>query len=184
MEDKMLRNITVGFPGLGIEGGVLDNVAFRIGENFEVMWYGVVIALGMLCAILYASLRCKQVGISVDDLTDIAIFTILFGVIGARLYYVAFSPSQFKSLLDIINLRTGGLAFRIFLINVHFHSIKSSQCSNSCLFRNPNCLFNRISSNHLKSKVCHDCQAWLNLLNNFNEIICTHMPSDRPCTWP
>lgn len=106
----MLRNITVGFPGLGIEGGVLDNVAFRIGENFEVMWYGVVIAFGMLCAILYASLRCKQVGISIDDLTDIAIFTILFGVVGARLYYVAFSPSQFKSLLDIINLRTGGLA--------------------------------------------------------------------------
>lgn len=106
----MLRNITVSFPGLGIENFDLDNVAFKIGESFEVMWYGVVIALGMLMAIGYAAYRCKQSGISVDDLTDIAIFTILFGVIGARLYYVAFSPNQFKTIWDVLNLRSGGLA--------------------------------------------------------------------------
>jgi len=106
----MLKNITVSFPGLGIESFDLDNVAFKIGENFEVMWYGVVIALGMLMAIGYAAFRCKQSGISIDDLTDIAIFTILFGVIGARLYYVAFSPNQFKTIWDVLNLRSGGLA--------------------------------------------------------------------------
>lgn len=106
----MLRSITVSFPGLGIESFDLDNVAFKIGENFEVMWYGVVIALGMLMAICYAAYRCKQAGISFDDLTDIAIFTILFGVIGARLYYVAFSPNQFKTIWDVLNLRSGGLA--------------------------------------------------------------------------
>lgn len=33
----MLRNITVSFPGLGIENFDLDNVAFKIGESFEVM---------------------------------------------------------------------------------------------------------------------------------------------------
>lgn len=106
----MLKNITVSFPGLGIESFDLDNVAFKIGESFEVMWYGVVIALGMLLAISYAAYRCKQSGISIDDLTDIAIFTILFGVIGARLYYVAFSPNQFQTIWDVLNLRSGGLA--------------------------------------------------------------------------
>ena len=106
----MLRNITVSFPGLGIENFDLDNVAFKIGESFEVMWYGVVNALGMLMAICYAAYRCKQSGISIDDLTDIAIFTILFGVIGARLYYVAFSPNQFKTIWEVLNLRSGGLA--------------------------------------------------------------------------
>ena len=106
----MLKNITVSFPGLGIGEGEVNNVAFSLGENFTVMWYGVVIALGMLMAIAYACFRCKQHGIKIDDLIDIAIFTIFFGVIGARLYYVAFNPTNFKTLGDIINIRSGGLA--------------------------------------------------------------------------
>ena len=106
----MLKNITVAFPGLGINGGEVNSVAFSLGENFSVMWYGVVIALGMLMAIAYACYRCKQHGIKIDDLVDIAIFTIFFGVIGARLYYVAFNPTNFKTLGDILNLRSGGLA--------------------------------------------------------------------------
>ena len=106
----MLKNITVSFPGLGIDGGEINSVAFTLGENFSVMWYGVVIALGMLMAIAYAAFRCKQQGITIDDLIDIAIFTIFFGVIGARLYYVAFNPTNFKTILDVIDIRSGGLA--------------------------------------------------------------------------
>ncbi len=107
-----MSNITVSFPGLGIEGGTIDNVAFTLpfGDGFNVMWYGVVIAIGMLLAITYAALRCKQAGISIDHLTDIAIFTILFGVVGARLYYVIFNPSAFQTIGDVFNIRSGGLA--------------------------------------------------------------------------
>ena len=105
-----MNSITVSFPGLGIGEGNINSVAFTVGDSFTVMWYGICIALGMLMAITYASWRCKQQGIKVDDLIDVAIFAIFFGVIGARLYYVVFSPSQFKTFWDIINLRTGGLA--------------------------------------------------------------------------
>ena len=77
----MLKNITVSFPGLGIDGGEISSVAFTIGESFTVMWYGVVIALGMLMAIAYAAFRCKQQGIKIDDLIDIAIFAIFFAKI-------------------------------------------------------------------------------------------------------
>ena len=101
--------ITVSFPGLGIDSFEVSSTAFAIGD-FKIMWYGVVIALGMLMAIAYASYRCKYEKIKVDDLIDIAIFAIFFGVIGARLYYVIFSPHQFKSLWDVLNLRNGGLA--------------------------------------------------------------------------
>ncbi len=104
-----MKNITVSFPGLGIGEGDISSIAFSIGD-FTVMWYGICIALGMVMAIAYASWRCKQQGITVDDLIDVAIFTIFFGVIGARLYYVLFSDHEFKTLWDIINLRTGGLA--------------------------------------------------------------------------
>lgn len=105
-----MDKITFSFPGLGIKGGEVSSTAFNIGENFSVMWYGVVIALGMLMAIAYASYRCKQHGIKVDDLIDIAIFTIFFGVIGARLYYVAFNPTNFKTIMDVLDIRSGGLA--------------------------------------------------------------------------
>ena len=105
-----MKNITVSFPGLGIGEGDISSIAFTLGENFTVMWYGICIALGMVMAIAYASWRCKQQGITIDDLIDVAIFTIFFGVIGARLYYVLFSDHEFKTLWDVINLRTGGLA--------------------------------------------------------------------------
>ena len=107
----MLKNITVAFPGLGINGGEVNSVAFSLGENFNVMWYGVVIALGMLMAIAYACYRCKQHGIKIDDLVDIAIFTIFFGVIGARLYYCIFNWSQYSSdPIRILYIWEGGLA--------------------------------------------------------------------------
>ena len=105
-----MKNITVSFPGLGIGEGDISSIAFTLGENFTVMCYGICIALGMVMAIAYASWRCKQQGITVDDLIDVAIFTIFFGVIGARLYYVLFSDHEFKTLWEVINLRTGGLA--------------------------------------------------------------------------
>lgn len=105
-----MKNITVSFPGLGIGEGDISSIAFTLGENFTVMWYGICIALGMVMAIAYASWRCKQQGITVDDLIDVAIFTIFFGVVGARLYYVLFSDHEFKTLWEVINLRTGGLA--------------------------------------------------------------------------
>ena len=107
-----MTNFKLSFPGFGIENWDINSIAFKlpIGEGIEVRWYGVVIALGMLMAIAYASFRCKQQGIKIDDLIDIAIFTIFFGVIGARLYYVAFNPSQFESFKDVIGLGEGGLS--------------------------------------------------------------------------
>ena len=106
----MSGNITVSFPGLGIDNFEINSTAFSLGEGFDIMWYGVIISLGMLAAIAYASWRCKQMGIKFDDLLDIAIYTILFGVVGARLYYVIFKLDQFKTLSDVLNIRNGGLA--------------------------------------------------------------------------
>lgn len=106
----IFEKITVSFPGLGIDNFEVSREAFKIADTFSIMWYGVVIALGMLIAIGYASFRCKQMGIKIDDLIDIAIFTIFFGVIGARLFYVIHEPENFPTLGSIINLRSGGLA--------------------------------------------------------------------------
>lgn len=110
----LLKQTVISFPGLGIGDFSLDNVAFTLpfGENgFSVMWYGVIIALGMVAAIAYIAYRCKKSeDISTEALMDVAIFTILFGIIGARLYYVVFSLDSFHSIWDVFDLRSGGLA--------------------------------------------------------------------------
>lgn len=110
----MLKKTVVSFPGLGIENFSLDNVAFTLpfGENgFPVMWYGVIIALGMVAAVAYIYYRCKKSeNINTDDLMDTAILTILFGIVGARLYYVLFSLDSYNSIWEVFDLRSGGLA--------------------------------------------------------------------------
>lgn len=83
----MKEQITVSFPGLGIEDFVLNKVAFSIGP-VTVRWYGIFVTLGMVIAVLYTFYRAKKKNISTDDLLDLSLFTIFFGVIGARLYYV------------------------------------------------------------------------------------------------
>ncbi len=114
----MLTKTVVSFPGMGIENFELDNVAFNIGGNFPVYWYGVIITLGIVLAFVYASFRGKYEGIKVDDLIDVALWTVILGVIGARLYYVLttlehYIPEPFnfgEFMKNIFNLRKGGLA--------------------------------------------------------------------------
>ncbi len=101
--------IQIAFPGLGIEPFEINRVAFSV-FGLEVRWYGVVITLGIVLAYLYAAWRGKQYKINTDDLMDIAMFTVIFGIIGARLYYVVLQPDEFNSLMEVINIRTGGLA--------------------------------------------------------------------------
>ena len=99
----------ISFPGLGIGEFSVNSVAFSV-FGISIAWYGIIIVLGMIAAFAYASWRAKKnEGISFDDMLDYAIFLIIFGVVGARLYYVAFHGGV-NSLYDLINLRSGGLA--------------------------------------------------------------------------
>ena len=101
---------TVSFPGLGIEEFTLDPAAISFGESFSIHWYGILIAIGIALAFLYAFYRSRFEGIKFDDLLDVTLFTVVFAVIGARLFYVMFAPSEFKSFLDVIAIWSGGLA--------------------------------------------------------------------------
>ena len=108
---------TVSFPGLGIGEFQVDNVAFRIGD-FPVYWYGIIITCGIFLAFLYATFRGKYESVKLDDILDIGIWTVILGVVGARLYYVltkleTFIPEPFdfvQFIKNVFNLRGGGLA--------------------------------------------------------------------------
>ncbi len=102
---------TVSFPGLGIEAFSFDRVAFELFGK-PIYWYGVIIMLGIVAAFVHAYLRCKQEGIKGDDILDVGLFTVIFGVIGARLYYVVttLDTHEYKNFIDVIAVWEGGLA--------------------------------------------------------------------------
>ena len=105
----MLRISNISFPGLGIGEFSVDSVAFSI-FGFDIAWYALLITIGMICCIAYVIIQSKKIGVTMDDVVDFALFTIPFGVIGARLYYVFSELDQYKSFWDVINIRQGGLA--------------------------------------------------------------------------
>ena len=101
------------FPN-GIE---IDRVMFTIpGINIDVYWYGFLIALGMLLAMIYGFKRLKSWGLEADRFTDTVLVGLIGGIIGARAYYVIFSLDKYLNddgMFDIaaaINIRDGGLA--------------------------------------------------------------------------
>ena len=104
--------VTMSFPGIGIPEFSVNPVAFTIPlfGGLEVRWYGIIITLGIIIAFTYCVLRAKQAGIASDHVIDVAIFTVIFGVLGARLYYVLTSLDQYDSFYDMIAIWNGGLA--------------------------------------------------------------------------
>ena len=104
--------ITVSFPGLGIDNFNLNPVAFTIPifGGIEIRWYAIAITLGIIFAFSYCAYRAKQEGIILDHLLDITIFTVMFGIIGARAYYVLTSLEKYDSFYSMIAIWEGGLA--------------------------------------------------------------------------
>lgn len=99
----------IAFPHLNI---YLENVpkSFSI-FGFEVAFYGVIIGLGVMAGILMAIHEAKLSGQNPELYWDFSVYAIIFSIIGARLYYVAFSWEQYKDdLLSILNTRGGGMA--------------------------------------------------------------------------
>lgn len=100
---------TVSFPGLGIEPFSLDRVALSIG-GLEIYWYGIIICIGIVLGFALAYLRMKKIGVSGDDLADIALICVPCAILGARLYYVLAELESYNSFYEMIAIWNGGLA--------------------------------------------------------------------------
>lgn len=99
---------SVVFPKLGIDLTINSEAISIFG--FSVKWYGVMIALGMLLAMMYCFRRTKEYGIDGDRLIDAVIAGVIGAVVGARLYYVVLHSASYHSIKDILSIRDGGLA--------------------------------------------------------------------------
>ena len=94
----------------------MNPVAFEI-FGLPIRWYGIIISLGIVLAALVSIRESKRRGYTEDLIIDLLLFAIPLSILGARLYYVAFSWDNYKDNLgDILNTRQGGLAIHGALI--------------------------------------------------------------------
>lgn len=112
---------TLSFPGLGIDQFQVNEVAFSIAGH-NLMWYGIIITFGIVLAFFYVLWRSKFEKIKLDDILDLGIFIIIFGMLGARLYYVFmcwdryvvtggyFFENLWDTIVNMASVRNGGMA--------------------------------------------------------------------------
>lgn len=99
----------ISFPKLGIDLKI-NSVAFNIGSK-PIYWYALIILTGFILAVLFCCKSAKKRNINPDNLVDIGLYGLIFGLIGARIYYVLFDLKSFVgNPLDIFKIWEGGLA--------------------------------------------------------------------------
>ena len=104
----MTKYTTITFPGLGLE---MDPPStFAIGP-FTVHFYGLIIAVGLILAILYACQRSREFGIKEDDIVDGVLGIVPFAILCARLYYCVFKWENYAANpISLLYIWEGGLA--------------------------------------------------------------------------
>lgn len=102
-------DMSIRFPHLGI---YLPNIGKTISVfGVDIAYYGITIAIAMIVGISIALHEAKRTGQNQDTYLDLLMLTMLTSVVGARIYYVIFSWSNYKDNLgEILNIRNGGLA--------------------------------------------------------------------------
>ena len=99
----------IAFPGLGLNFQI-SKVAFHI-FGIEIYNYAICIVCGVVVALLLCKYSKENFGIKFDDVLEIIIFAILWGIIGARIYYVLFKINYYiENINEIFYIRDGGLA--------------------------------------------------------------------------
>lgn len=98
------------FPGLGLDFSI-SRVAIFIGP-FTIYWYGIIVVTGIALGVIYATWRAAQFGVDKEKLSDVFLYAIIAGMLGARAYYVAFSWDYYKlHPEEIVQIWKGGIAF-------------------------------------------------------------------------
>ncbi len=88
----------------------MNPVIFSLG-NFDIRWYSVLILVGAILGVLVLIFEAKRFNIDSDTIINLAFYTIIIGIIGARAYYVLFNFEQYKdNIIDIFKIWNGGLA--------------------------------------------------------------------------
>lgn len=99
---------TIQFPALGLE--LNPPRGFEL-FGFSIRYYGIIIAVGLLLAVIYGLRRRKQFGLKEDDILDGVLWIVPLALICARAYYCIFSWNEFKdNPISVLYIWQGGIA--------------------------------------------------------------------------
>ena len=88
----------------------MNRVALDLGF-IQIYWYSIFIFLGILFGVSVILRECKRQKINEDFIINLIFYAIIFGLIGARLYYVSFNLDYYlKYPLEILEVWNGGMA--------------------------------------------------------------------------
>lgn len=95
------------------ENFVIDPPSLFTIFGFTIYLYAICVMLGYVLAGLYIYKRRDALGLTADNVLDLIIRAVIFGIIGARVYYIIFNPAHYfgaGNWGNIIRIRSGGLA--------------------------------------------------------------------------
>lgn len=87
----------------------MNRYIFEIG-SFKLEWYSVLIIIGAMLGITMILKEAKRYKFSTDFVFNMLFWTIIFGIIGARVYYVLFNLELYDSFWEACKIWEGGLA--------------------------------------------------------------------------
>lgn len=99
----------VKFPGLNINLKV-PQIAFSV-FGIEVYMYAICIVIGIIVAAILCNISKEKFENKFENIFDIGIFSLFFGIIGARIYFIIFNLEYYlNNIKEVFNFRDGGLA--------------------------------------------------------------------------
>ncbi|MGE4483531.1 MAG: prolipoprotein diacylglyceryl transferase [Oscillospiraceae bacterium] len=105
-----MYDATISFPILGENFKLNPTRYFEIG-NFKFYWYGLIIAIGLTLAVIYALRSRNRFGLTEDNILDMLICAVPSAIVCARIYYVVFNYDLYRgNFLDVFKIWNGGIA--------------------------------------------------------------------------
>ncbi|OON97277.1 MAG: prolipoprotein diacylglyceryl transferase [Epulopiscium sp. Nele67-Bin005] len=97
------------FPHLNLSFNI-NSVAFEI-FGLAIYWYGIIITTGIVGGLFMSAHMAKKEKLDPDIVFDFVLYDLIFAIIGARIYFVAFNWDYYgQNIKEIFNLRGGGIA--------------------------------------------------------------------------
>ena len=108
----------------------MNRVAFNI-FGFNVYYYSLCILLGVIVAYILITREGKKKGLPKEFISDLIFYTLIIGILGARVYYCVFNLDYYlANPLEILKIYNGGLAIHggviAGLIFVYFYTKKKN----------------------------------------------------------
>lgn len=107
-----MGSASISFPIFG-DNFIIDVPRYITIFGFDIFLYGLFITAGFVLSAIYLYRRRNALKLTQDNVLDLVILAVPFGLLGARIYYIVFNASYYfgpGKWRNIIMFREGGLA--------------------------------------------------------------------------